>query len=76
MTTDFESIDSALTLKSGDGLTFPTRLADDLSLFISTPQGLVVIMGCAHRGMINILRQAKKVTGHLQNLPGGRRQSS
>jgi 7,8-dihydropterin-6-yl-methyl-4-(beta-D-ribofuranosyl)aminobenzene 5'-phosphate synthase len=30
---------------------------------MSTPQGLVVIMGCAHRGMINILRRAKEITG-------------
>jgi 7,8-dihydropterin-6-yl-methyl-4-(beta-D-ribofuranosyl)aminobenzene 5'-phosphate synthase len=62
MTTDFESIDSALSLKTGDAFQ-PDPLLDDLSVFISTPLGLVVLMGCAHRGMINILRQAREITG-------------
>ena len=62
MTTDFEKIASSFNLKTADGFQ-PDPLLDDLSLFISTPQGLVVIMGCAHRGMINILRRAKEITG-------------
>ena len=36
---------------------------DDLSLFIDTDKGLIVILGCAHRGVINILRHAKKLAG-------------
>jgi 7,8-dihydropterin-6-yl-methyl-4-(beta-D-ribofuranosyl)aminobenzene 5'-phosphate synthase len=62
MTTDFEKIASSFRLKTADGFQ-PDPLLDDLSLFMSTPQGLVVIMGCAHRGMINILRRAKEITG-------------
>jgi 7,8-dihydropterin-6-yl-methyl-4-(beta-D-ribofuranosyl)aminobenzene 5'-phosphate synthase len=62
MTTDFESIDPALSLKTEEGF-IPDPLLDDLSLIITTPRGLVVVMGCAHRGMINILRQAREITG-------------
>jgi 7,8-dihydropterin-6-yl-methyl-4-(beta-D-ribofuranosyl)aminobenzene 5'-phosphate synthase len=62
MTTDFEHIDAALNLKRDKELV-PDPLLDDLSLFITTPLGLVVILGCAHRGLINILRQAREVSG-------------
>jgi 7,8-dihydropterin-6-yl-methyl-4-(beta-D-ribofuranosyl)aminobenzene 5'-phosphate synthase len=33
------------------------------SLVIETAQGLVVITGCAHPGVVNIVRQAKELTG-------------
>ena len=46
---------------TGDQVTDPLR--DDLSLFIRTEQGLVVLLGCAHAGLINILDQAVKLTG-------------
>jgi 7,8-dihydropterin-6-yl-methyl-4-(beta-D-ribofuranosyl)aminobenzene 5'-phosphate synthase len=62
MTTDFESIPPSCALKVGEEIV-ADPLLDDLSLFISTPLGLVVILGCAHRGMINILKQARQVTG-------------
>ena len=38
-------------------------LADDLALIINTEFGLVVILGCAHRGIINTLRHAQNLTG-------------
>jgi 7,8-dihydropterin-6-yl-methyl-4-(beta-D-ribofuranosyl)aminobenzene 5'-phosphate synthase len=62
MQTDFEKIDGVFNLKSGEEFALDA-LMDDLSLYIITPLGLVVIMGCAHRGMINILRQARTLTG-------------
>ena len=36
---------------------------DDLSMVIDTEYGLVVILGCAHHGIVNNLKQAQKVTG-------------
>jgi 7,8-dihydropterin-6-yl-methyl-4-(beta-D-ribofuranosyl)aminobenzene 5'-phosphate synthase len=30
---------------------------------IKTDRGLFVILGCAHRGMINTIEQAKRITG-------------
>jgi 7,8-dihydropterin-6-yl-methyl-4-(beta-D-ribofuranosyl)aminobenzene 5'-phosphate synthase len=34
-------------------------VADDLSLVIDTEQGLVVVAGCGHAGVINILEHAR-----------------
>ncbi len=41
----------------------PDPLRDDQSLIIEGPQGLVLVLGCAHAGMINILRHAMEKTG-------------
>ena len=62
MTTDFESLPSSLVLKTDDGYV-PDTMADDQSIFIRTDMGLVVILGCAHRGIINILRYGRELTG-------------
>jgi 7,8-dihydropterin-6-yl-methyl-4-(beta-D-ribofuranosyl)aminobenzene 5'-phosphate synthase len=62
MLNDFETIDSTLYVKTGNGWQ-PDPLLDDQGIVISTAQGLVVIPGCAHRGLINTLYQAKKVSG-------------
>lgn len=47
--------------KSGQHVADP--LHDDLSLFINTDKGLVILLGCAHAGLINIIDHAIKVTG-------------
>jgi 7,8-dihydropterin-6-yl-methyl-4-(beta-D-ribofuranosyl)aminobenzene 5'-phosphate synthase len=62
MTTQYEQIDRFLLEKDGDEFK-PDKLADDLSLIIKTPYGLVIIAGCAHRGIINIIRHARNITG-------------
>jgi 7,8-dihydropterin-6-yl-methyl-4-(beta-D-ribofuranosyl)aminobenzene 5'-phosphate synthase len=62
MLTDYEIIDDNLFVKD-DGKMLPDKLADDLALVIDTEYGLVVILGCAHRGLINTLRHAQKITG-------------
>jgi 7,8-dihydropterin-6-yl-methyl-4-(beta-D-ribofuranosyl)aminobenzene 5'-phosphate synthase len=36
---------------------------DDQALTIKTKNGLVVVLGCAHRGMINTLYHARQLTG-------------
>lgn len=61
VTTDYEQIDPYLLVKEGDTLQ-PDPLADDLALIIKTEQGLVVILGCGHRGIINTLRHARNLT--------------
>jgi len=63
MLTGYEYIEDNLFVKE-DGLLQPDKLADDLSLVIDTVYGLVVILGCAHRGLINTLRHAQKITGN------------
>jgi 7,8-dihydropterin-6-yl-methyl-4-(beta-D-ribofuranosyl)aminobenzene 5'-phosphate synthase len=62
MTTDYETIDPGLYCRQ-NGEMVPDPLPDDQALFVKTEQGLVVLLGCAHRGMINTLRHAQKVTG-------------
>lgn len=62
MVTDYEAIDSKLFVKDGD-VWQPDKLADDQALVINTKKGLVIIMGCAHRGMINTIYHAQKLTG-------------
>lgn len=43
--------------------TAPDPLADDQSLFFDTPQGTVVLLGCAHAGVSNTLRYIFALTG-------------
>jgi 7,8-dihydropterin-6-yl-methyl-4-(beta-D-ribofuranosyl)aminobenzene 5'-phosphate synthase len=40
----------------------PDRLDDDQALFITTAKGLVVILGCAHAGLVNTLEYATTLT--------------
>jgi 7,8-dihydropterin-6-yl-methyl-4-(beta-D-ribofuranosyl)aminobenzene 5'-phosphate synthase len=62
MITDYEEIDTGLfDKKTGEML--PDELKDDLALIIDTEYGLVMILGCAHRGIVNTLRHAQKITG-------------
>jgi len=62
MVTDFENIDSNLFVKEDTGWQ-PDKLLDDQALIINTEPGLVVILGCAHRGIINTLYHAQQLTG-------------
>lgn len=62
MTTSYETIDKNLFVRTEKGFE-PDTLYDDQALIVKTQKGLVVILGCAHRGMINTLIQAQQVTG-------------
>jgi 7,8-dihydropterin-6-yl-methyl-4-(beta-D-ribofuranosyl)aminobenzene 5'-phosphate synthase len=62
MLSAYEEIDSGLyDKKTGEML--PDELKDDLAMVIDAEYGLVVILGCAHHGIINTLKQAQQVTG-------------
>ena len=55
----FEKGDDAMTLISGNGKQIhPDPLLDDLSMLVDTDKGLVIVLGCAHAGMINIINYA------------------
>jgi 7,8-dihydropterin-6-yl-methyl-4-(beta-D-ribofuranosyl)aminobenzene 5'-phosphate synthase len=62
MVTDYEEIEPYLVVKEGDRFK-PDKFLDDQALFITTRAGLVVMLGCAHRGIINTLYHAQKLTG-------------
>ncbi len=47
-----------------DGKTVPDRLEDDVSAMVNVRGlGLVVLSGCSHAGIVNIVKQAKRVSG-------------
>jgi 7,8-dihydropterin-6-yl-methyl-4-(beta-D-ribofuranosyl)aminobenzene 5'-phosphate synthase len=62
MVTSFEEVDDALFVKEGS-VWQSDQVMDDQALIIKTEAGLVIILGCAHRGMINTLYHAKRLTG-------------
>ena len=39
---------------------------DDLSLLIETDSGPIVLLGCAHAGMVEILHNLREETGHRE----------
>jgi len=62
MLSGYEEIENNLFVKEA-GMHHPDPLPDDLALIIDTDFGLVAILGCAHRGIINTLRHAQNLTG-------------
>ncbi|MFO8032693.1 MAG: MBL fold metallo-hydrolase [Desulfohalobiaceae bacterium] len=60
---EFEVVDSRLQVLGENGLQ-PDPLLDDASLLLETDSGPVVLLGCAHAGVINILRHFSNKTGH------------
>jgi 7,8-dihydropterin-6-yl-methyl-4-(beta-D-ribofuranosyl)aminobenzene 5'-phosphate synthase len=72
MVTDFEKVDSMLFINE-DSILKPDPVMDDQAMIIKTERGLVVILGCAHRGMINTIYHAQKITGvtEVQAVIGG-----
>ncbi|MFO7706897.1 MAG: MBL fold metallo-hydrolase [Desulfobacterales bacterium] len=79
--TAFESVDANL-LREREGRIEPDPLHDDQSLVLETAQGVVVVLGCCHAGLINTLRRVRRLSprpiiavlggSHLQ--PAGRAQ--
>jgi len=52
---DFEKPDPNMTLHpQGARAVCPDPIADDLSLVVDSEKGLILVLGCAHAGMINI----------------------
>ena len=67
MVTEYEELDPGLFVKKHEEY-HPDPLLDDRSIVIRSPQGLIVICGCAHRGVINTLRKAQQLTGSSDRL--------
>ena len=58
-----ETGDPNLVIMSKDKQQVADPLHDDTSLFISTEKGLVIVLGCAHAGLLNIIDHAIQTTG-------------
>jgi 7,8-dihydropterin-6-yl-methyl-4-(beta-D-ribofuranosyl)aminobenzene 5'-phosphate synthase len=76
---DWKTWDTRLKQKIDDVIT-DDPFTDDLSLLISTESGPVVLLGCAHAGIVEILNDLSEKTGckefhaviggtHLENAP-------
>ncbi len=71
MLTDSESVELpdekgyGWWIKQGSELK-PDTVPDDQALIIKTGLGLVIVLGCAHKGIINTIYHAQKLTGIKQ----------
>ena len=59
---DFEEVESTFLLEKGSEVIADT-LVDEQALILDTNTGLVVLVGCSHRGVINTLNHVSKLTG-------------
>ena len=62
---DFEKVADNLLLRDGEQFV-PDPLEDDQALFLRTELGLVVALGCAHRGVLSTLDLGRRLTGLRQ----------
>ena len=62
MKTDYEKIEQLLFVRE-NGKEIPDPLADDQALILETEKGIVVLLGCAHRGVVNTLYRVAEITG-------------
>lgn len=59
---DFERIEPIFQRRLPQGMA-ADPLADDQALLLITEKGLVVLLGCTHRGLINTLQAAVRILG-------------
>ncbi|MEX1297894.1 MAG: MBL fold metallo-hydrolase [Desulfotignum sp.] len=59
----FEPSDDRLVKQTADGFV-PDPFNDDVSLLIETPSGPVILTGCAHSGIVNIMEHFAEKSGH------------
>jgi 7,8-dihydropterin-6-yl-methyl-4-(beta-D-ribofuranosyl)aminobenzene 5'-phosphate synthase len=61
--TPFETGDPHLIAAGSDGVLVPDTFPDDAALVIETGRGLVLLVGCAHAGLVNTLQTVREQTG-------------
>jgi 7,8-dihydropterin-6-yl-methyl-4-(beta-D-ribofuranosyl)aminobenzene 5'-phosphate synthase len=61
--TDYEKIPPVFLTKRGDQLVQDDFIGEQAIVLNAKGKGLVVLSGCAHRGIVNTVRQAQKMTG-------------
>lgn len=59
----FENDQETLFSLENGKIVMPDPFHDDMSLYLVTPEGLFIILGCAHAGLINIVEHAREITG-------------
>lgn len=61
--TDYEKIPPVFLAKKGNDFVQETFIGEQAVILNVKGKGLVVLSGCAHRGIINTVRQGQKMTG-------------
>ncbi|MDY6988407.1 MAG: MBL fold metallo-hydrolase [Thermodesulfobacteriota bacterium] len=61
--TAFEYPDNRLKVAQGDKM-IDDPLLDDASLLIETDHGPVILLGCAHAGVVNVMKHFSSCSGH------------
>ena len=59
--TAFETLEDLYTTINGSVVRDHER--DDMALILNFPEGLVIVTGCCHAGIVNTMEHAKKITG-------------
>jgi 7,8-dihydropterin-6-yl-methyl-4-(beta-D-ribofuranosyl)aminobenzene 5'-phosphate synthase len=60
-TTDFEDTGGPFYLD--EACTRPDPLLDDQALYFTSIEGVVIVLGCAHAGVVNAMRHVATITG-------------
>ncbi len=70
--TEFEKGSKRFLLKTKEGYA-QDLIFDDQTLIVNTEKGLIIILGCSHSGMINIINHIIDKTGqnHIRTIIGG-----
>ncbi len=68
--TDFEGPEPYLFVVK-DGELVPDPFIDDQALVVDTPEGAVVLTGCAHSGLVNVLRSVLDTHDSIRAVVGG-----
>jgi 7,8-dihydropterin-6-yl-methyl-4-(beta-D-ribofuranosyl)aminobenzene 5'-phosphate synthase len=61
--TDFEEVGIALKTITDDGKVVEDKMKDDLSVIANLKGGIVIISGCSHAGIVNIVKHSVEKTG-------------
>jgi 7,8-dihydropterin-6-yl-methyl-4-(beta-D-ribofuranosyl)aminobenzene 5'-phosphate synthase len=61
--TDFEDTGLGNQLFDDKSATAVARVAEDQALFFRTPEGVVILLGCAHAGVVNTIRYVAGLLG-------------
>jgi len=60
--TSYEPLENVFIIEEGEYVQDPEL--DDITLVVNVrDRGLVIIAGCSHAGIVNIMRQARRITG-------------
>ncbi len=70
-TNDFEDVGGPFF--RDEACTVPDQITDDQALYLITVRGVVVVLGCAHAGLVNTLDYISQLTGrdHIYAVIGG-----